>query len=124
MSRRGPNKRPKTFHYYDRIPLEDDFEVIHARSSHLTRRNEPIDSSRSPMKGRTTWTYGNKWAPDDDADLALDDTGDRFNEEILADVFDSRPTLLDSGRPARKRRVRSGVSVSSILQLVAMCGTN
>lgn len=111
MSKPGPKKRVKTSHYHDRIPLEDDFEVIHARSSHLTSRNEPVDSSRSPLKGRTTWTIGSFWAPDDDEELALDDTDDRYNEEIMAGIFDSRPTFLDPGRPTRKRRVRSRISV-------------
>lgn len=116
MSKPGPKKRAKTSHYIDRIPLEDDFEVIHARSSHLTSRNEPVDSSRSPLKGRTTWTLGNFWAPDDDEELALDDTDDRYNEELMADVFNSRPAPLDSGRPTRKRRtrVRSRISVSTM----------
>ncbi|KJA13018.1 hypothetical protein HYPSUDRAFT_209892 [Hypholoma sublateritium FD-334 SS-4] len=114
MPNPGPKKRAKTSHYHDRIPLEDDFEVIHARTTHLTSRKEPIESSRSPLKGQTTWTLGNVWAPEDDEELALDETDERYNEEIMVDIFDSRPT--DSGRPARKRRVRSRISTPRTLE--------
>ncbi len=89
MSKPGRNKRVKASHYFNRIPLEDDIEVIHARSSHLSSRNEPLDSSRSPLKGVTTWSLGNAWAPDDDEELALDDTGDQYNRELMANIFDS-----------------------------------
>ncbi len=116
MSEPGRSKRAKTSHYFDRIPLEDDFEVIHARSSHLTSRKEPVKSSRSPLKGRTTWTFGKSWAPDDDDELALDETDDRYHQELMANIFDTRPTPLVTARPKRKRRVkRSRVSVRSIL---------
>lgn len=114
MFKSGRSKRTKTSHRFDRIPLEDDFEVIHARTAHLTSRNEPVDSSRSPLKGLTMWTIGNSWAPDDDEELALDDTDMLYNEELMANVFDSRPTKVHSVRPKRKRRVRSRISVRAI----------
>ncbi len=114
MSKPGRNKRPKTSHYFDRIPLEDDLEVIHARSSHLSSRNEPIDLSRSPLKGVTTWKVGNSWAPDDDEELALDETDELYNEEVGADIFDSRPTKVRAARPKRKRRIRSRISVCTM----------
>ncbi len=107
----GRNKRSKTSHRFDRIPLEDDLEVIHARSSYLSSRNAPIDLSRSPLKGVTTWKVGNSWAPDDDEELALDDTDELYNKELMANIFDSRPTKVKSVRPKRKCRVRSRISV-------------
>ena len=60
------------------------------------------------------WTIGNSWAPDDDEELALDDTDMLYNEELMANVFDSRPTKVHSVRPKRKRRVRSRISVRAI----------
>lgn len=107
-------KRAKTSHYRDRIPLEDDYEVIHARSAHLTSRNMPTDSARSPMKGRTSWTFGNLWAPDDDEELALDETDEMYNAEVAADIFVSIATPLDR-HLKRKRRVRSHISVRKVV---------
>ncbi len=51
MLRSGRNKRSKTSHHFDRIPLEDDFEVIHARSSQLSYRNAPIGLVAIPIEG-------------------------------------------------------------------------
>ena len=99
MLKSGRNKRTKTSHRFDRIPLEDDFEVIHARSSQLSSRNAPIDLSRSPLKGVTTWKAGNSWAPDDDEELALDKTDELYNNELMANIFDSKPTKVNSVRP-------------------------
>ena len=114
MLRSGRNKRSKSSHHFDRIPLEDDFEVIHARSSQLSYRNAPIDLSRSPLKGVTTWSVGGSWAPDDDEELALDETDELYNKEVMADIFDSRPTKAHSVRPKRKRPIRSQISVCAM----------
>ena len=117
-------KRLKTSHYRDRIPLDDDYEIIHSRSSHLTSRNIPVDSARSPMKGRTSWTVGNRWAPDDDEELALDETDAQYNAQISADVFDSVATSVDE-RPKRKRkRVRSRISVRAVARLLEYVHTH
>ena len=114
MFKAGQSKCAKTSHHFDRIPLEDDLKVIHACSSHLSRRNKPIDLSRSPLKGVTTWTMGNSWALDDDEELALDDTDELYNKELMADVFDCRPTKVHSVCPKRKCLVRSQISVRAL----------
>ncbi|KAF8201858.1 hypothetical protein BJ912DRAFT_1054149 [Pholiota molesta] len=110
MSAYRATKRPKTTHYRDRIPLENDIEVIHSRSSGLTSWNAPNVASRSPLKGRTTWTVGKSWAPDDDEEIALDDSSAWFDEEVHANVFDSHPSRMDD-LSKKKKRTRSKVSL-------------
>ncbi|KAF8190121.1 hypothetical protein BJ912DRAFT_850355, partial [Pholiota molesta] len=102
-----PLKRSKKTHYHDRITLEDDIEVVHSRSSRLTSRNIASETARSPQKGRTTWAVGSSWAPEDDQELALDESGDWFDEEMQAEVFDSGPSCVDG--PPKKKYKRSGL---------------
>ncbi|KAF9471895.1 hypothetical protein BDN70DRAFT_819429 [Pholiota conissans] len=108
-----PNKRLRTHHYRDRISLEDDIEIVHSRMPGLTSWNAPKVAPRSPLRGRTTWTIGRAWAPEDNEELALDDCGDWYDEEVDADVFDSRPSREgeESFRAPSKKRRRSQASV-------------
>ncbi|KAF9470561.1 hypothetical protein BDN70DRAFT_902008 [Pholiota conissans] len=86
-----PYKKAKITHTHDRISIQDDIEVVHSRSSRLTR-NVAYEGARSPLKGRTTWTVGSTWAPEDDNDLALDESCDWFDKELNAGVFESGPS--------------------------------
>ncbi|KAF9471463.1 hypothetical protein BDN70DRAFT_819963, partial [Pholiota conissans] len=101
-----PFKRLKRSHYHDRVPLEDDVEVVHSRSSGLTTRNRVTESARSPQKGRTTWLVGSAWAPEDDLDIALDESGERFDEELRAEVYESGPSR-EEDQTQKQRRKRS-----------------
>jgi hypothetical protein len=69
------------------------------------------EGARSPLKGRTTWAVGSTWAPEDDEELALDDSGDWFDAEIHAEVYESGPSLAQA-IPKKTKYKRSGVSVS------------
>lgn len=74
INRRG-SKRQRTGQrtYHDRLVLPDDFEVIHSRHSGLTlTRGIPVETQRSPQKGRTTWLRGNAWVPDDNTEVGLE----------------------------------------------------
>ncbi|KAF9472815.1 hypothetical protein BDN70DRAFT_818108 [Pholiota conissans] len=126
MSDARPNKRAKKSHYHDRISLEDDLEVIHARSSRLTARNMATESFRTPLKGRTTWNIGTTWAPEDDKELALDDSGDWFDVEMQGDLFDSGPSRAQD-QPKKKYK-RSGTStgaeISRTLHVLIVCRAN
>lgn len=112
----GPNPRSDPRVYTDRIPLEDDFEVVQARTSTLVNRGRnPQDSIRSPLKGRTTWTIGSSWAPEDDPELSLNPNDEWYNDAIDADVGD----LLDRSLPpqvnaAKQKGKRSQASVSCL----------
>ncbi|KAF9471428.1 hypothetical protein BDN70DRAFT_820006, partial [Pholiota conissans] len=113
-----PAKKVKVNHYHDRVPIEDDFEVVHSRSSGLSTRNLAIETPRSPQKGRTTWVVGSTWAPEDDLDLALDETSQFFEEEMLAEVFESGPSRVEAHE---KKRTRSRTSVSNVLIFAHVC---
>lgn len=73
--------------YHDRVVDPEDFEIVHARESHLSSRRQNIETPRSPQKGRTTWVVGETWIPEDDPELGLDPGGDWFDEELDKDVM-------------------------------------
>lgn len=115
MARR-PTKRIRVGSnvHMDRIPLEDDFEVVQARTSSLRGPGHlPTDSARWPMKGHTSWTVGDTWAPEDDLELALDPHDGWFDEEMEADIGEvmDMPTV-DVNR--KQRRKKSHISVTTL----------
>lgn len=96
---------------HDRIPLEDDFEVLQARTSSLHGPgNLPFDSARSPLRGQTTWNVGNTWAPEDDPELALDSDDSWYEIQMEADVGD----LIDSAPVDERSRPRPRKSQASV----------
>lgn len=105
--------------YHDRVNLDHDFEVISARETTTTVRGIPLETPRSPQKGRTTWTIGNSWTPQDSADYGLDPSSEWFDAEVEGSVTDIRPPpgpIKD-----KKKRKKSRVSVS-LFQLAAKMG--
>lgn len=107
-----PDPRAEPRVYRNRIPLEDDFEVVQARTSSLVGQGRlPKDSTRSDLRGKTTWTVGSSWAPEDDPELSLDPNDEWFNEAIEADVGDiidgSTPPKLTSAKQKVKRSLAS-----------------
>lgn len=117
----NPRPAKRTRHapniHRDRIPLDDDFEIIQARTSSLSGPGRlPFDSARSPLKGRTTWSIGSSWAPDDDPELDLDPDDAWYDQEMEADVgevIDLPPVELNT-RPKKKK---SQASVRHFAQL-------
>lgn len=104
-----PRSNPRV--YRDRIPLEDDYEVVQARTSTLSGQGRlPTDSIRSSLKGRTTWTVGTSWAPEDDPELDLDPSDDWYDEAMGADVGDILDDHLHH-HTAKQRGRRSQASV-------------
>lgn len=116
---RHPPKRPRLgpSTYHDRIPLENDFEVLHARTSALTGPGRfPTDTARSPLKGRTTWTIGDTWAPEDDPEFSLDPDGECFDEEMDADIGDIINAVdSQAGTATRPQRSKASVSIPLLL---------
>lgn len=94
---------------HDRIPIEDDFEVLHSRTSSLHGpRHLPFDSARSPLRGRTTWTIGQTWAPEDDPEFSLDSDDELYEMEMEADVgevMDIPPVDEKDGAKVKKSQV-------------------
>lgn len=93
--------------YHDRIELPDDFEVVHSRETLVRQRTGlPVDTPRSPQKGRTTWTSGDSWAPEENLEFALDPDGEWYDEQVEAPVAEAIKV-----RPKLKTK-KSKVSVS------------
>ncbi len=72
--------------YHDRIPMEEDFEVIRVRTASLTTRNTTYNSEVASIA--LPWTVGSSWAPDDSQDFALDPNEEWFDEVVEANVED------------------------------------
>lgn len=105
--RRGGTTRSQ----FERISLQDDYEVLQARTSSLGSRGQIFETPKSPMKGRTAWTVGESWAPEDDTELSLDADDGWFDEEMDADVGEvmDRPIVEEQPR-SRKKRSQASVS--------------
>ena len=89
--------------------FDGDYEVIHSREIRLTTaRRLPIETPRSPQKGRTSWIVGESWEPEDSSELGLDPTGEWCDEAFEGPVTDNKS-------PAKKVRKRSSIPVSSVL---------
>ncbi|KAF8057953.1 hypothetical protein FPV67DRAFT_1676638 [Lyophyllum atratum] len=91
--------------YHDRVVLEDDFEVIHTREAQPIRvgnSSRVIESQRSPQRGRTSWSVGSHWMPEDNTELALDPNGDWYDEALDAPVMEERPS--PQVQPKKKKK--------------------
>ncbi len=97
--------------YHDRIPLENDFEVIKARTASSGPNRMPIETATTILP--STWTFGSSWAPEDDPEYALDPDGEWYDEVLEADVGD----VLEEAEveEPKKKKKRSEVSVSDFL---------
>lgn len=117
-----PYKRPRTAaaphhntikntggSYHDRIPLEDDFEVLKARTVTSGPNNIPIEAVQ--LIPSSTWTFGSSWAPDDDLEYSLDPDDGWYDEVLEADVGD----VMEEAMAPRKKKKRSEASVCIFL---------
>jgi hypothetical protein len=109
-----PSKRQRTYH--DRVELADDFEIVHARETYLKRNGRvAVETPRSPQKGRTTWTVGESWAPEDSLEFALDPHGDWYDEQLDAPVTETIEVRLQPIRSKAKKKSKISVSLSPII---------
>lgn len=106
---RGPSQRRTSQFggsYHDRIPLEDDYEVVQARTASLTSRNGAINSQVSSLP--LPWTIGTNWAPEENFEFSLDPNDDWFDETLDANVED----IMDHIIIPKTKNKRSDASVS------------
>ena len=111
MSKRA-SKRAKsqagTF-YHDRVPLEDDFDIIKARTGSLSGSNYlPVDAGKSMWS--SSWTLGDEWGPEENNEFALDPDGEQYDAEVEADLVD----VMEKLAAPKKKKKRSQVSVRCI----------
>ena len=121
MSARGPKRKRQPIggpHYDDRIPLEDDFEVVHARTVSLTSRKTAIDSEISMVS--SPWTVGSSWAPEDNLEFSLDPDAGWYDEAVEANIED----LIEHWKlpKAQPKKRKTHVSVcESPLHIIFSC---
>lgn len=101
--------------YHDRIPLEDDFEVIQVRTASLTTRNDPYTSETTLLP--LPWTVGSSWAPEESSEFALDPDEGWFDEVLEANVED----VMEQAATPKVKKKRSHVSVCHTVCLYATC---
>ncbi|KJA18008.1 hypothetical protein HYPSUDRAFT_115767, partial [Hypholoma sublateritium FD-334 SS-4] len=100
--------------YHDRIPLEDDYEVLKARTVSSGPNNMPIETATSILP--LTWTFGNSWAPDDDLEYSLDPDDGWYDEVLEADVGD----VMEKVMMAKGKKKRSEASVCAFFVMPAL----
>lgn len=91
--------------YHDRIPLEDDFETVQARTASLTSRGAAVDLDVSSLP--SPWTVGSSWAPEESYEFSLDPDDGWYDEAIEANIGDVMENVIS---PKLKKR-RTHVSV-------------
>src|SRR5690348_6457839 len=93
--------------YRERIDLEDDLEVVHARTSHVNARGVTIDTPPSPQRTCTTWILRNSWGPEDNTEFALEQSDDWVNVAVDSEVFEHSEVLQPVKAPKKRRSKRS-----------------
>lgn len=98
--------------YRDQIPLEEDFEVVNARTASLSGPNNlPMAMERSSLS--STWTIGDSWAPEENHDFSLDPDDGWYDEAVKANVCDVMEELVAPKK--RNKRSEASVRLSSVL---------
>ncbi len=94
--------------YHDLIPLEDDFEVVEARTISCSGPNGlAVETEQASYAA--SWNFGSSWAPEDNLDFALDPDGEWYDEALEADIADTMVDTLTS--KGKKRIKRNQISV-------------
>jgi hypothetical protein len=120
MSRPSKRQRPNdggSSHESIPMPSLEDVYIIHAREGRMRRvARETLwttPTERSPQHQYTsdpTWMAATSWGgPTDDPELALDPTGDWYDETVDREVMNPTEDIQMAALPKKKR---SKVSVS------------
>ncbi len=108
MSKR-PSKRARSQYggsYRDRIPLEDDYDIVKARTEAISGPTYlPVQVGRSVWS--SSWTIGASWAPEESLEFSLDPDRDQYDAVVDADLADVMEELV----APKKKKKRSQASV-------------
>lgn len=97
MASSRPSKRLRTDNggsYHETIPFLDDFHAVHAREGCLccVGMTAPPERSLQHASDKKAWMTATSWGgPPNDPELALDPTGNWYNEMVDGEVME----LLD-----------------------------
>lgn len=101
---------------HTRLPLDNDYEVVQARTSSLRgTTGKAVDSPHDELRGKTTWSVGESWYPEDDPEFALDENSEWYEEELERDVGEVLDRI-DMQEKAKKDRSEASVSTFSVHQ--------
>ena len=79
---------------HDRVPLENDFHIIKARTEGRTSSGYlPVHSGKSVWS--SPWTTGSSWEPEENYEFSLDPDHIQYDSVVdaeLADVIEYLPT--------------------------------
>jgi hypothetical protein len=98
--------------YHETIPFLNDFHAVHAREGRLNHliRTAPPERSLQHASDKA-WMTATSWGgPPDDPELALDPTGDWYDEMVDGEVMEPTDVNPVVALPKKKR---SKVSVSN-----------
>ncbi|KAL0573000.1 hypothetical protein V5O48_008967 [Marasmius crinis-equi] len=103
--RRGQNVSLKKGDLYSQRLDDDDYEVLHSRTTNISSSGKLTESQRSPMKGRVAWTQKTSWGPQDDQSFALDPDGHLYDATIEQEALDG-PVEIAVKKKKRSKRSR------------------
>ncbi len=107
-------KLPKTGRVYrDRIPLEEDFEVMRFRTASRSGPNNiTIETGRTSLS--SPWTIGSSWAPEDSLEFSLDPDDGWYNEALEADIVDTEDKDVVIHEKKKRPSIRTPYARSNI----------
>lgn len=92
--------------YRDRIPLDDDFDIVKARTEAISGPTYlPAQAGRSVWS--SSWTIGASWAPEESFEFSLDPDHAQYDAVVDADLAD----VMDELVAPKKKGKRSQASV-------------
>ncbi|PBK79338.1 hypothetical protein ARMGADRAFT_1093249 [Armillaria gallica] len=99
--------------YNNRVDLDDNFEVIYSHETAVSAAGHIYEALVLTQMGLTTWVHGDSWGPAENHELALDPSGEWFEEELTGEVYDSRifQQAATTGPPKKPICKRSKISV-------------
>jgi len=108
--------------YHETIPFLNDFHAVHAREGRLLlnhcARTAPPDRSLQHASDKA-WMTATSWdGPPDDPELALDPTGDWYDEMVDGEVMELTDVNPVVALPKKKRtKVSVSNSISPLTSL-------
>ena len=99
--------------YHETVPFLDDFHAVHAWEGHLNMaRTAPPERSLQHSSDKA-WITATSWGgPPDDPELALDPTGDWYDEMVDGEVMELTDVNPVIALPTKKKRNKVSVSNS------------
>ncbi|KDR65407.1 hypothetical protein GALMADRAFT_148720 [Galerina marginata CBS 339.88] len=111
MANPRPAKRLRTTGgpaYHAPLPSLDDYSLVHSSEGRLVRVGNGLKTApllRMPEHATGSWSRVSEWTLPDDAEFALDPTGDSYDEALEMDVMDEdgKPSASEANGKKRSK---------------------